>query len=70
MRAAFTALAMALFLAAAVALTGCGPAPQAPAQQNRVTPADVQQQEDEVADIERVVGSAEAEAEAEADAPE
>ena len=50
MRAALTALALALFLAAAMSLTGCGPARQAPAQQG-VTPADVQQQEDEVADI-------------------
>ena len=57
---------VAVLLAASVALTGCGPATQAPAQQNRVTPADVQQQEDEVTEIERVVGSAEAEAEADA----
>jgi hypothetical protein len=57
---------VAVRLAASVAHTGCGPATQAPAQQNRVTPADVQQQEDEVSDIERVVGSAEAEAEADA----
>jgi hypothetical protein len=67
-RTALTALALALFLAAAVTLTGCGPARQAPAQQGpaAVSPADVQQQEDEVTDIERVVGSAEAEAGADA----
>jgi hypothetical protein len=65
-RAALTALALALFVAAAMTLTGCGPARQAPAQQNRVTPADVQQREDEVSDIERVVGSAEAQAQADA----
>jgi hypothetical protein len=51
---------LAVLLAASVALTGCGPARQAPAHQG-VSPADVQQQEDQVADIERVVGSAESE---------
>ena len=57
---------LAVLLAASVALTGCGPARQTPAQQGpaAVSPADVQQQEDEVADIERVVGSAEAQADA------
>ena len=59
MRAAF----LAVLLTAAVALAGCGPDRPAPAQQTPagVSPAEVQQQEDAVDDIERVVGSAEAE---------
>jgi hypothetical protein len=59
---------LAVLLAAAVALTGCGPersAPERPAPAG-VSPAEVQEQEDAVDDIERVVGSAEAEVEAEA----
>jgi hypothetical protein len=55
--------AVVLLLAASVALTGCGPGRQAPAQRtpDRISPTDVQQREAEVDDIERVVGSAEAE---------
>ena len=55
--------ALALLLTATVALTGCGPGRDAPAQRSpdRISPADVQQREADVDDIERVVGSAEAE---------
>jgi hypothetical protein len=55
--------AIAVLLAAAVALTGCGPGRQAPAQRSptQISPAEVQQHEAEVDDIERAVGSAEAE---------
>jgi len=55
--------AVALLLAGTVALTGCGPGRDAPAQRSpdRISPAEVQQHEAEVDDIERVVGSAEAE---------
>jgi hypothetical protein len=55
--------AVALLLAASVALTGCGPGRDRPAQRSpgQISPADVQQHEAEVDDIERVVGSAEAE---------
>jgi hypothetical protein len=62
-RAPVRAGALALLLAASVALTGCGPGRQAPAQRSpdRISPADVQQREAEVDDLERVVGSAEAE---------
>lgn len=65
MRAGLVALALALLVAATVTLTGCGPGRdagdgrQGPQQ---ISPADVQQREAEVDDIERVVGSAEAEA--------
>jgi hypothetical protein len=54
---------LAVLLAAAVALSGCGPGRSAPERQAPagVSPAEVQQQEDAVDDIERVVGSAEAE---------
>jgi predicted small lipoprotein YifL len=57
------ALAVALLVAATVTLTGCGPGRDAGGRQGprQISPADVQQREAEVDDVERVVGSAEAE---------
>jgi hypothetical protein len=66
-RAALTAVALALLVAAAVTLTGCGPDRDAGGRQSpqQISPAEVQQKEAEVDDLERAVGSAEAETEAE-----
>lgn len=61
MTPAWRAAGAAVLLAAALALTGCGPT-QSPAQRGPgVAPAEVDQHEAEVDDLERVVGSAEAE---------